>query len=287
MKMDRGAARPNLYPDLSEFYTQSAPDSASSPPAHPPQRLQPTAPPLQETRHDLHPGEDRIPEEPEEDYLLDEVSVLGEGVSRGGDPHSMANHSTTRCPWGEDIGELTVDYSLGDITVDYSLDEVSLENLLELEPDYDDADDLPRDSQRLSQHLNHHLNYNHLNNLNLLTASAKKTLREKNIEVPEPPRDDQDFGAWVKWRMQTNKLLAALVLSRRGQRRVLLRESELRRKPLTRHNVEKVVQQARGGGGAGARRRASPAERTSLPACPYVMYGIPRVTLPHAAASQP
>ncbi|XP_076440348.1 uncharacterized protein LOC143279909 [Babylonia areolata] len=144
---------------------------------------------------------------------------------------------------------------------------VAVEHLLELEPDYD-TDDLPTGT----------LNLNDLN-LNL-TAQEKQLLHDKNIEVPEPPRKDQDFRAWMTWRLQANKMLAALILSRQahpGQH-----VHHVRRKPLSPQHVQRVLQRARGedkGRGRGA------ADRTSLPACPYVMYGIPRVNL--TSATQP
>ena len=138
--------------------------------------------------------------------------------------------------------------------------------LFELEPDYD----LDNDED---------VNFT-LNNLNL-NAKEKKILHDKNIEVPErslpppPPRDSKDFRAWMTWRMQANRLLAAVILIRQG-RHVHVRQSEIRRKPLTKQNVEVIVQEARGDRRRLCRDRA---EKTSLPECPYIMYGIPRAKL--------
>ncbi|KAL8596031.1 hypothetical protein ACOMHN_021071 [Nucella lapillus] len=281
MKVEGSAARPGLYPDLSQFYTQGgglspSPSPSSStdllPPLPPRQRQRPSAPPLDDSV---------APEEPEKDYMLDDCSLDREALEdlqeylydhcRLDFPH---DHPTRRRRdptldgrWDYPHDDPTRRRDRRDSDLHSSLDNDCLEEPVELEPDYD-TEDLEPDTL--------------LNNLNLM-ASEKVILHTKNIVVPEPPpRRDHDFRAWMTWRLQANKLLAAVILLRQG-RHVHVTGSDIRRKPLTRQNVEKVVQQARAAPphpwDRDGRRRGS-AERTSLPACPYVMYGIPRVNLP-------
>ncbi|KAK7100986.1 uncharacterized protein [Littorina saxatilis] len=160
-------------------------------------------------------------------------------------------------------------------------EEPELDYTFEIEPDYD-LDDPAVHVDRLT------LTAENLNNLNL-NASEKKLLHDKNIEVPQQPRDTRDFRAWMTWRLQANKLLAAVILIRKGHH-VHIRRSEIRRKPLTKQNVQTIVQEAKGGGSRGGEggggggsqdmmRGRDRAERTSLSGCPYIMYGIPRVKL--------
>ena len=136
-------------------------------------------------------------------------------------------------------------------------EEPELDYTLDIEPDYDMED----------------VTVENLNNLNL-NDQEKKILHDKKIEVPKQPRDTRDFRAWMTWRLQANKLLAAVILIRKGHH-VHIRKSEIRRKPLTKQNVQTIFQEARGG----EQMPRDRAERTSLSGCPYIMYGIPRVKL--------
>ncbi|KAL8562323.1 hypothetical protein ACOMHN_037279 [Nucella lapillus] len=163
-----------------------------------------------------------------------------------------------------DLGD-DLHFDLDDLDVP---DEPELDYTLEIEPDYDDT--VVDDPQTPDT----------LNNLNL-TAREKRILHDKNIEVPQQPRDSSDFRAWIKWRTQANKLLAAVILIRQG-RHVCLRQSEIERQPLSEHNVLSIVKDAKGDRGCPRPGRDHAAEWTSLSDCPYIMYGIPRVRLPSA-----
>lgn len=167
-------------------------------------------------------------------------------------------------------------------------DEPELDYTFDIEPDYDVDDNVDNNGHK---HDSDHRNVektqtkgrtNNLNLINLnLNDAESKLLRDKNIEVPpmQPPASaTKDFHAWMTWRLQANKLLAALVLIRSG-RRVHLRHSEVYRKPLTVENVHSIVRDAKGGAGGDTRC----GQTTSLTGCPYIMYGIPRVKLSRPA----
>lgn len=117
-------------------------------------------------------------------------------------------------------------------------------------------------------------------NLNLNTAMEKKHISDKVIDFPQQPTDNdkRDFNAWMTWRKQVNRQLATVILIKRGHQ-VHLRQSELRRKPLSKHSMESIVQDARGGPRNIGNIDDHSAQKTSLPGRPYIMYGIPRVKL--------
>lgn len=79
-----------------------------------------------------------------------------------------------------------------------------------------------------------------------------------------------DYNAWVKWRKQVNRQLAALILLRRGDE-VRLQTVDLSRKPLSKNSMKEVFHKAT--------NDCSKEAMTSLNGKPYIMYGIPRVAL--------
>ncbi|XP_046566781.1 uncharacterized protein LOC124275327 [Haliotis rubra] len=114
------------------------------------------------------------------------------------------------------------------------------------------------------------MNYTVRVNLNKV---ERKILNDKTFEfLPSAihPKAQREFHSWMKWRTQVNKQLVAMILIKHGKK-VIVRSSELERKPLSTNTIRSVIDNAHS-----CQRLA----QTGLPGKPYIMYGIPRVQLP-------
>ncbi|KAK0045484.1 hypothetical protein Bpfe_025090 [Biomphalaria pfeifferi] len=92
--------------------------------------------------------------------------------------------------------------------------------------------------------------------------------RQMHSSSTPPPPGTEEYSAWMTWRKQVNRQLASAILLR-GNPKVQLHKPDQSRKALSQSSYDFISQFSKCG------------QKTPLGSKPFVMYGIPRVSLPN------